>query len=335
MTLRGAFRERPTVIGFEYLGTKYRIQRVFLNKRFDALIIKIAPLLGGHSGERPTVIIGDEAYPGNQSFLRLDHYSWIGVGLDWQDGDEVTFTLTLDSEPSSSESQTSADFDFASMFGATMQGSDGGTIQTSAQNGAPVHEASITVEVHPGSKYFHGYSSYDDGLYRERNEEGEMEAVASIYGSITDATFEHQGTEYEIQRVTYNWALDTLYLKVDPFFDESSNIRPALTFGGQTYHGQDTFLSLNHYIWWDDIVPLDWEAGDTVPFTLSLATVSPSDTQTQSGDDAVPDSVLNSLTGSGEPDEEEGGTQGWVGWLAGAIAVVVASVGYAAYRVLR
>ena len=62
-----------------------------------------------------------------------------------------------------------------------------------------------------------------------------METIASIYGSITDATFEHEGTEYEIQRVTYNWALDTLYLKTAPLLDESSNIRPSLTFGNETY----------------------------------------------------------------------------------------------------
>ena len=110
-----------------------------------------------------------------------------------------------------------------------------GAEEVRAQDAVTVHEATITVEVHPGSKYFHGFSSYDDGLYRERNKEGEMETIASIYGSITDATFEHEGTEYEIQRVTYNWALDTLYLKTAPLLDESSNIRPSLTFGNETY----------------------------------------------------------------------------------------------------
>ena len=127
-----------------------------------------------------------------------------------------------------------------------------------AQDAVTVHEAAITVQVDPTSKYFHGYSNYVGPLYGK-------ESVESIYGSITEATFEYEGTEYEIQRLFYNWALDTLYIKIDPLFEASSNIRPTLTFGDQTYHAQDTFLSLGYYIWWEDIAPLDWEVGDSVP----------------------------------------------------------------------
>jgi hypothetical protein len=40
---------------------------------------------------------------------------------------------------------------------------------------------------------------------------------------------------------------------------------------------------------------------------------------------------VNALAGT----DEGGGTPRWVGWLAGIGAVVVASVGYGAYRLLR
>ena len=196
----------------------------------------------------------------------------------------------------------------------------------SAQDGVMVHEATITVETDPRSKYFHGYSNYIGPLYGE-------DRVESIYGSITDATFEHEGTQYEIQRLFYNWALDTLYLKIDPLLEPSSNILPTLSIGGEIYDGPDTFLSLHDYIWWEDIAEQDWEVGNSIPFTLSLTTVSSSDTDAQSNADGVPANIMASLTESGE--EEGGGFSGLMAWLAGAGAVALASIGYVAYRVLR
>ncbi len=198
-----------------------------------------------------------------------------------------------------------------------------------AQDAAKVHETAITVKVDPTSKYFHGHSNYPYVV-------DERDGTESIYGSISNANFEYDGTQYEIQGLFYNWALDVLYFRTHPPLPEASNIRPTLTFGDQTYHGQDTFLSLGYYIWWEDIAPLDWEVGDSVPFSLSTTTVTPSDTKTQqsAGDDLQ--RALDTLAGFDEaPDQEGGGGSGWVGWAAGAGAVVVASVGYAAYRVLR
>ena len=314
---------------FKYLGTTYKIQRIFLNKRFDALVVKIDPLLNDGTQYGPNVIIGDETYSVEDSMLELEHYSWLYVELDWHDGDTVPFTLSLAPEATTDVgTQSSAGVDFATMFGVAVQAPDIG-VRASAQSGMPVHEATITLAQDPDSKYFYGFSDYVGPLHG-------FEEVESIYGSITDPTFEHEGTGYEIQRLFYNWALNVLYIKIDPLFEGSSNIRPTLTLGDQTYDGEDTFLGIQHYIWWEDIVPLEWEIGDSVPLTLALSTVSSPDTQSSSDPDLV--SALNSLTGreGGEGFEEEGGgLSGWMGWVGAVAAVVVASIGYTAYRVLR
>lgn len=76
-----------------------------------------------------------------------------------------------------------------------------------------------------------------------------------------------------------------------------------------------------------------------VTFTLSLAPVSPSSDEAQSSADVDFARMLGGTTdgeGAGATNGEgNGGGPGWVGWLAGGIAVVVASIGYMAYRVLR
>ena len=314
---------------FKYVGTTYKIQRIFLNKRFDALVVKIDPLLNDGTQDGPNVIIGDETYSVQDSMLELEYYSWLYVELDWQEGDTVGFTFSITPGVTTDVgTQSSAGVDFATMFGVAVQAPDS-WVRASAQSGMPVHEATITLAQDPDSKYFYGFSDYVGPLHG-------LEEVESIYGSITDPTFEHEGTGYEIQRLFYNWALNVLYIKIDPLFEGSSNIRPTLTLGDQTYDGEDTFLGIQHYIWWEDIVPLEWEIGDSVPLTLALSTVSSSDTQSSSDPDLV--SALNSLTGreGGEGSEEEGGgLSGWMGWVGAVAAVVVASIGYTAYRVLR
>ena len=135
-----------------------------------------------------------------------------------------------------------------------------------------------------------------------------------------------------------NWALEALYIKVDPLFEESSNIRPTLTIGDETYPGQDTFLGLHHYIWWEDL-DFDWEVGDSNPFTLSLPTVSQPDPGAQTSAGVALASALDSLTdpdgGEAAGEEGDGGLSGWMSWMGVVAAVVVASIGYMAYRLLR
>lgn len=112
---------------FKFAGNTYKIQRIFLNKRFDALVIKIDPLLNDSTQDGPTVIIGDETYSVEDSMRQLEHYSWMYVELDWQDGDTVTFTLSITSETTTDVgTQSSAYVDFATMLGVTIQASAGG-----------------------------------------------------------------------------------------------------------------------------------------------------------------------------------------------------------------
>ena len=86
---------------------------------------------------------------------------------------------------------------------------------------------------------------------------------------------------------------------------------------------------------------MDWDEGNSVPFTLSLVTVSPTDLDTQSSDNIEVATALDSLSdpawefASQLEEEGGGGTRAWVAWLSAAAAVLVASIGYAAYRVLR
>ena len=88
---------------------------------------------------------------------------------------------------------------------------------------------------------------------------------------------------------------------------------------------------LEHYSWLD--VGLEWQVGNSIPFTLSISTVLSSDTDAQANADGVPPNIIASLTESGE--ERAGGFSGLMVWLAGAGAVALASIGYVAYRVLR
>ena len=82
---------------------------------------------------------------------------------------------------------------------------------------------------------------------------------------------------------------------------------------------------------------MSWRVGDSVPFNLSLAPESSPDEPATSGEV----DVVSMLGGTTDPDsaedgeEEGGGTSRWVGWLAAAGALIVASIGYATYRVLR
>ena len=78
---------------------------------------------------------------------------------------------------------------------------------------------------------------------------------------------------------------------------------------------------------------LEWQDGNSIPFTLSISTVLSSDTDAQANADGVPANIIASLTESGE--EMGGGFSGLMAWLAGAGAVALASIGYVAYRVLR
>ena len=86
---------------------------------------------------------------------------------------------------------------------------------------------------------------------------------------------------------------------------------------------------------------MDWDEGNSVPFTLSLVTGSPTDLDTQSSNNIKVATALDSLRDpawefASQPEEEGGGgTRAWVAWLSAAAAVLVASIGYAAYRVLR
>ena len=104
---------------------------------------------------------------------------------------------------------------------------------------------------------------------------------------------------------------------------------PTLTIGGEIYHGQATFLALDTYIWQD--APLDWNVGDTVQFTLELATVTDADTDPNQTGNPDAARAVNALTGT----DDDGGFPRWAGWLAGVGAAVVASIGYAGYRFLR
>ena len=194
----------------------------------------------------------------------------------------------------------------------------------SAQDAVMVHEATITVGHSPDFENIYGYSDFSGTI------EGKFELESEI-GSIDNANFKYSGTEYEIQRIFLNRRFDSLILKTDPLFNVSTQGRPSVTIGDETYSGEDSWLALEHYSWLD--VGLEWQDGNSIPFTLSLTTVSSSDTDAQANADGVPANIIASLTESGE--ERGGGFSGLMAWLAGAGAVALASIGYVAYRVLR
>ena len=184
------------------------------------------------------------------------------------------------------------------------------------------------MERYPESKYFSGYANVPNGIGGQPN---------TVYGSIDDADFEHEGTQYKVQALFRHHAFPVLYLKVDPHYEPTSTKRPTLMIQGETYHGQDTFLGVDLYVWTD--VELDWDVGHTVPFPLFLATVFDAHGEPQSSANSDAARAVNALSdsdgGVAVEEEEVGGFPGWAGWLAGVGAAVVASIGYAGYRFLR
>jgi hypothetical protein len=195
-----------------------------------------------------------------------------------------------------------------------------GTAEVRAQDAVMLHETTITVGTYPEYDVFDGYSNVPGGV-------GGYDEL--VFGAIDQPSFEYEGTQYEVLALYLHNHFDVMYLMIDPLFQPIKTQRPTLTIAGETYQGQATSLALGTYIWQD--APLDWDVGDTVQLTLELATVKDADTDPNLTGNPDAAQAVNALAGT----DEGGGTSRWVGWLAGIGAVVVASVGYGAYRLLR
>ena len=103
----------------------------------------------------------------------------------------------------------------------------------SAQDAVIVHEATITVGHSPDFENIYGYSDFSGTI------EGKFELESEI-GSIDNANFKYSGIEYEIQRIFLNKRFDSLILKTDPLFNVSTQGRPSVTIGDETYSGEDS-----------------------------------------------------------------------------------------------
>ena len=200
-----------------------------------------------------------------------------------------------------------------------------------AQETVTLHEAKITVAQPPNSENIIGYSNYSGTI------KGQFE-LDEKFGSIDNDTFNFAGNTYKIQRIFLNKRFDALVIKIDPLLNDSTQDRPTVIIGDETYSVEDSLLELEHYSWM--YVELDWQDGDTVTFTLSITPEATTDVGTQSSanvDFASMLGVAKQASASGEAAAEEGGgsLSGWMGWVGAVAAVVVASIGYTAYRVLR
>ena len=200
-----------------------------------------------------------------------------------------------------------------------------------AQDTVTRHEAKTTVAQSPNSENIIGYSNFSGTI------KGQFE-LDEKFCSIDNGTFKFDGNTYKIQRIFLNKRFDALVIKIDPLLNDSTQYRPTLIIGDETYSGEDSSLQLEHYSWM--YVELDWQDGDTVTFTLSITPEVTTDVGTQSSanvDFATMPGVTIQASAGGEAAAEEGGggLSGWMGWVGAVAAVVVASIGYTAYRVLR
>ena len=200
-----------------------------------------------------------------------------------------------------------------------------------AQDTVTIHKAKITVAQPPNSENIIGYSNYSGTI------QGQFE-LDEKFGSIDNDTFKFAGNTYKIQRIFLNKRFDALVIKIDPLLNDSTQDRPTVIIGDETYSVEDSLLELEHYSWM--YVELDWQDGDTVTFTLSITPGVTTDVGTQSSagvDFASMLGVAVQAPAGGEAAAEEGvgGLSGWMAWVGAVAAVVVASIGYTAYRVLR
>ena len=200
-----------------------------------------------------------------------------------------------------------------------------------AQDTVTLHQGKITVSQSDISDDIVGYSDFTGTVEKDFS-------VESVFGSIDADSFKYLGTTYKIQRIFLNKRFDALVIKIDPLLNDSSQDRPTLIIGDETYSGEDSSLQLEHYSWM--YVELDWQDGDTVTFTLSITPEATTDVGTQSSADVDFASMLGvakqaSAGGEAAAGEGGGGLSGWMAWVGAVAAVVVASIGYTAYRVLR
>ena len=207
----------------------------------------------------------------------------------------------------------------------------GPTKEVRAQETVTLHQGEITFSQSDISDDIVGYSDFTGTVEKDFS-------VESVFGSIDADSFKYLGTTYKIQRIFLNKRFDALVIKIDPLLNDSTQDRPNVIIGDETYSVEDSMLELEHYSWL--YVELDWQEGDTVGFTFSITPGVTTDVGTQSSagvDFATMFGVAVQAPAGGEAAAGEGGggLSGWMAWVGAVAAVVVASIGYTAYRVLR